>query len=344
MLLTLLASHNISSREWIIREYDHEVRGNTIIKPLQGKLTQQTHGDATIIKPLRDSYKGITLTTDVNPYFTSRNPYWGACSAVDEIYRNLISVGSCPDSLADCLNFGNPEKPERLGELHEACRGIGYMARELKLPFISGNVSLYNETSKGPIPPTPTLLGIGLIPDIRKAVTVEFKKKDNPVYVIGHTKKEMGGSVYYHALNIDGGSVPRSDPHILMETGHRIKQCIDRGIIRACHDVSQGGIGTCLSEMVIGGEGATVCLYSLGDLRSDIKLFSESNTRWIIEVDRQETSDFEKIMKGITLQKIGNVGGDHLTIYDNEKMEKIIDLPKNKLVNAWKNTLWTIMG
>jgi len=344
MLLTLLSSPNISSREWVVREYDHEVRGNTIIKPLQGKISQQTHGDAIIIKPLSDSYKGIALTTDVNPYFTSRNPYWGACSAVDEVYRNLISVGSWPDSLADCLNFGNPEKPDRLGELHEVCRGIGYMAKELKLPFISGNVSLYNETANGSVPPTPALLGIGLISDVRNAVTVEFKETENPIYVIGHTKKEMGGSEYYHALNINMGSVPRSEPQVLWKSGQRIKQCMDKGIIRACHDVSHGGIGICLSEMVIGGLGAVVCLYSLGDLRSDMKLFSESNSRWIVEVDKKETRDFEKIMTGSTLQKIGNVGGERLTIYDNETMDKVIDLPKSKLVDAWKNTLWNIMG
>ena len=344
MLLTLLSSPNISSREWVVREYDHEVRGNTIIKPLQGKISQQTHGDAIIIKPLSDSYKGIALTTDVNPYFTSRNPYWGACSAVDEVYRNLISVGSWPDSLADCLNFGNPEKPDRLGELHEVCRGIGYMAKELKLPFISGNVSLYNETANGSVPPTPALLGIGLISDVRNAVTVEFKETENPIYVIGHTKKEMGGSEYYHALNINMGSVPRSEPQVLWKSGQRIKQCMDKGIIRACHDVSHGGIGICLSEMVIGGLGAVVCLYSLGDLRSDMKLFSESNSRWIVEVDKKETRDFEKIMTGSTLQKIGNVGGERLTIYDNETMDKVIDLSKSKLVDAWKNTLWNIMG
>jgi phosphoribosylformylglycinamidine synthase len=343
-LLMLLASPNISSREWVIREYDHEVRGNTIIKPLQGEISRQTHGDATIIKPLPNSYQGIALTTDVNPYFTAHHPYWGACSTVDETYRNLISVGSQPDSLADCLNFANPEKPKRLGEMREACRGIGDMARELKLPFISGNVSFYNETPDGPIPPTPTILGIGIIPDVRKAVTVEFKDTKNPIYIIGQTKKEMGGSEYYHALQIPGGIVPRSNPHVLHEYSKGLKKCIDTGIIRACHDVSNGGIGTCLSEMVIGGKGAIICLYPLGNLRSDIKLFSESNTRWIVEIEKKKTQDFENIMKKSVFHKIGEVGGERLTIYDNEKMDTIIDLPRNTLVNAWKEELWKIMG
>ena len=166
-LIKLLSSPNISSKEWVIRQYDHEVRGNTTIKPLQGKLGFETHGDSTVLKPLEDSFRGLAVTANVNPRFMERDSYWGACSAIDETCRNLASVGAKPDSLCDCLNFGNPEKPERMGEFYEACWGLGDMARELKLPFVSGNVSFYNESIKTAVPPTPEILGIGFVTDIR---------------------------------------------------------------------------------------------------------------------------------------------------------------------------------
>ena len=166
VLKKLLQSHNIASKEWVIRQYDHEVRGNTVIKPLQGKIGFETHGDSTVLKPLENSYRGLAVTANINPRFMERDPYWGACSSIDETCRNLVSVGAIPDALLDCLNFGNPEKPERMGEFWEACRGIGDMARGLKLPFMSGNVSFYNESVKTAVPPTPEIMGIGIVKDI----------------------------------------------------------------------------------------------------------------------------------------------------------------------------------
>jgi phosphoribosylformylglycinamidine synthase len=154
-LKKLLSSSNIASKEWVIRQYDHEVRGNTAVKPLQGRLNQESHGDAAVVKPLDDSWKGLAVTADVNPRFMEVNPFWGACSAVDEMCRNLVSVGARPDSIVDCLNFGNPEKPERMGEIYETCRGIGDMAKQLGIPFASGNVSMYNESAFQSVPPTP---------------------------------------------------------------------------------------------------------------------------------------------------------------------------------------------
>ncbi|GAG32487.1 unnamed protein product, partial [marine sediment metagenome] len=211
-LKNLLSSTNIASKDWVIRQYDHEVQGHTVIKPLQGKLGAESHGDATVLKPLEGSFKGLAITADVNPRFMERHPYWGACSAVDEICRNLVAVGAQPDSLLDCLNFGNPEKPERMGEFYEACRGLGDVARALRLPFVSGNVSFYNESVKTAVPPTPGLLGIGIVDDIRTCVTVDFKHEGNPVYLVGkQTEKELGGSEYYKTLGMDGGVVPRTD-------------------------------------------------------------------------------------------------------------------------------------
>ena len=347
ILKKLLASFNIASKEWVIRQYDHEVRGNTVIKPLQGKLGMQTHGDATVLKPLEDSFRGLAVTANVNPQFMERDAYWGACSAIDETCRNLISVGAKPDALLDCLNFGNPEKPEKMGEFYEACRGLGDTAKELNLPFMSGNVSFYNESVKTGVPPTPEIMGIGIVPDIRKCVTSELKSVENPIYIIGKdTENEMGGSEYFKLMRIDGKAVPKIDIEILKKCMNGILSAIDRGYIASCHDISEGGIGVCLSEMAIGGDlGVLVDLKNIGkNLRSDIKLFSESNDRWIIEVKKEKEIDFLKLLnkEKNPYRKLGWVKGKRLIINDGKN--KIIDLKVEELRYIWKKTIWDIMG
>ena len=346
-LKKLLASPNIASKEWVIRQYDHEVRGNTVIKPLQGKLGIETHGDATVLKPLEDSFRGIAVTANINPRFMERDQYWGACSAIDETCRNLVSVGAKPDALLDCLNFGNPEKPGKMGEFYEACRGLGESARELNLPFMSGNVSFYNESIKTSVPPTPEIMGIGIIKDIRKSITSELKGKQNPLYIIGkETEKEMGGSEYYDLLKTEGGTVPKVDLKLLKKCMKGLLSAIDKGLIQSCHDVSEGGIGVCISEMAIGGDiGAKIDISNVGPgLRSDFKLFSESNTRWIVEVKKEKQKDFEKYLKNnkTPYRKIGKTEGDKLKINNDRK--EIINLDIPILRNQWKNAIWSVMG
>ena len=347
VLKKLLASNNIASKEWVIRQYDHEVRGNTVIKPLQGKINSESHGDSTVIKPLEDSFKGLAITADINPRFMERDPFWGACSAVDEICRNLVSVGAIPDSLLDCLNFGNPEKPERMGEFYVACKGLGKMARELELPFISGNVSFYNESEKTAVPPTPGLVGIGIAHDIRKCITSDLKNEGNSLYLLGkQTELEFGGSEYYKTLNIEGSKVPRTNPKLLKSYIKTILTTINKGLVSSCHDISEGGIGVCLSEMTIGGNiGATIDLCEIdGRLRSDFKLFSESNTRWILEVKKDKDREFNKILEKekTSFIKLGESNGEKLVINDGNS--KLINLNIDNIGNIWKNTIWKTMG
>jgi phosphoribosylformylglycinamidine synthase len=343
----LLSYPNIASKEWVIRQYDHEVRGNTVIKPLQGKIGLQTHGDATVIKPLEESFRGIAVTANINPRFMERDPYNGACSAIDETCRNLVSVGAKPDSLLDCLNFGNPEKPEKMGELYEACRGLGDIAKELKLPYMSGNVSLYNESAKTSVPPTPQIMGIGIVTDITKCITSDFKSEGNLLYIVGKdTEKEMGGSEYYDIMGVDGGFVPKVDIIILKNSMNSILSSVDKKLVESCHDISEGGIGVCISEMAIGGDiGSEVDLTKISkNLRSDFKLFSESNTRWIIEIKKEKQASFERELKknntpftiiGITKRKNVLIK-DNKKIYINQKVSILRDL--------WKNSIWKIMG
>jgi len=347
ILKKILKSHNISSKEWVIRQYDHEVRGNTVIKPLQGKINFEGHGDATVIKPLENSFRGLAVTANINPRFMERDPYNGACSVIDETCRNLVSVGAKPDSVCDCLNFGNPEKPEKMGEFYEACRGLGDIARELKLPFMSGNVSFYNESIKTSVPPTPEIMGIGIVDDIRKCVTSDFKSEGNFVYLIGKkTEKEMGGSEYYKVMNVEGGIVPRANPKILKNCMKGLLSAIDKKLIESCHDVSEGGIAICLSEMAIGGNiGAEIDISKISiDLRSDFKLFSESNTRWIVEVKKEKVKEFEKNLTKLKTPylRIGKIIKDKLIIKDKDC--NLIDHNINNLCKIWKNAIWDVMG
>ena len=347
MLLRLLSSENIASKEWVIRQYDHEVQAHTVIKPLQGRINQETHGDCSVLKPLDDSYKGLAVTADVNPRFMQKNPYAGAKAAVDEVCRNLVAVGARPDSLLDCLNFGNPEKPERMGEFYEACRGLGEMARELHLPFMSGNVSFYNEAVGSSVPPTPEIMGVGIVDDIRKCVSTDLKREGSLLYLVGsETKQELGGSEYYRLMNVASGVVPTSDVHLLKQCIEGLLSAIDQGVVSTCHDASEGGIGVCICEMAIGGNiGVQVDISHIpGDLRDDMKLFSESNTRWIVEVPKGKEKEFERILSShkTPYAPIGMIQGDHIKFTNGKKM--ICSLPLKKVATAWKEGIYHIMG
>jgi phosphoribosylformylglycinamidine synthase II len=342
ILLKLLASQNIANKEWVIRLYDHEVRGNTVIKPLQGKIGKQSHGDAAVLKPLEHSYRGMALTSDVNPSFMAIEPYWGACSIIDETCRNLVAVGANPHSFADCLNFGNPEKPTQLGDFHEAVRGLGDCAKALGVPYVSGNVSFYNESGTSAVPPTPTILGVGIIDDVRKCVTVDFKRKGNPIYLIGETKSEMGGSAYLNLLGGESAIVPRVDFEVLKSSIKSLLKVIDKGLISACHDISDGGLGVTIAEMCIGGDvGAEVNISKIAELRRDIKLFSESNTRWLVEVKEGKENEFREIMV-VPHFRIGSVGGTRLIINDQEEI--LIDMDVSEVRRSWNDSIWKLMG
>jgi phosphoribosylformylglycinamidine synthase len=234
-----------------------------------------------------------------------------------------------------------------MGEFYEACRGLGDMARAIQLPFLSGNVSFYNESIKTAVPPTPELLGIGIIADIRKCVTADFKNEGNPIYIVGkQTEKELGGSEYYKTLGLEGGVVPRTDAETLKNCMDGILSSIENGYIASCHDVSEGGIGICLSEMAISGDiGADIDISEIGDgLRTDFKLFSESNTRWIAEVKRANQKDFENLIrkKNVRFYLIGETKGEKLVIQDNKNT--VISLGLDVLRHQWKSSIWDTMG
>lgn len=331
----IISSPRIGSREWIVRRYDHEVRGNTILKPLQGLVNKQTHGDAAVLKPLKGSFRGLSITSDVNPRFCRLDPFWGAASAVEEVIRNLVAVNSVPHSLADCLNFGNPEKPDRLGDFIRCCEGLYFVASSFGIPFVSGNVSFYNEGTGGTIAPTPSLLGVGIVEDVRRVVSVDLKKEGNLIYLIGETGRELGGSEYYRVLGLEGGCVPRVYPDKTKEKIDSLLEAMEGGLVESCHDLSTGGLLVAAVEMAFGGDlGVELSLEEVGDLRTDFKLFSESNGRWLVEVKEENSKEFEG---RVSSKKIGVVVKEkEVRITDGEMK---LNLSLDELRDKWNSAV-----
>ena len=307
-ILKILASPNVASKEYVIRQYDHEVRASTVLKPLQGVIGKAAHGDASVIRPRIDSWRALAIAVASTPAFTAIDPYRGGATAVDEVCRNLVSVGASPHALTDCLNFGNPEKPDRLWSFREAVRGIGTTAKALGIPIPSGNVSFYNESTRGPCPPTPVVLGVGIVEDLRQCVTSDFKRAGDPVVLVGSTQADLGGSEY---LRLRGGTapVPSVDPMGLRASMDHLLRAIREGTVAAAHDLSHGGLAIAAAEMCLGGDvGADLKTTAMDPMRWDIQLFSESNGRWLIEVAGHRYDEFTHLMEGIPATYLGTTG------------------------------------
>jgi len=276
------------------------------------------------------------------------DPYRGGKGCIDETFRNLVAVGAKPHALTDCLNFGNPEKPDRLGEVREAVRGMGEVAKALNVPIPSGNVSLYNESSNGVcILPTPMVIGTGLIADSGKAVSADLKGKGNSLYLVGDTKDEMGGSLLFRKFGGSGGDVPDVDTANLKKLMGKMLRAMDAGLAESCHDPSDGGFAVAMAEMCIaGGIGAVIDLSKIkgADL---VKLYSESNTRWIVEVAKENEKAFKGIF-GKNAVLIGKTGGARLKMTAGTRL-KIrdtagIDISVRDLSAAWKEPIGKIMS
>lgn len=290
-LLRLLKHPNIRSKESVIRLYDHEVKGGTVIKPLVGAAN---HGpsDATVLSPNPRKPQGVTLSHGICPQYGEIDPYAMAFAAVDEAVRNAVAVGTDPDRIAILDNFcwGNPTLPDRLGSLLETSRACHDAALEYGTPFISGKDSLYNEYTddqgqKHAIPGTLLISAVGIVPDIQKTVTMDFKQAGNLIFVLGDTKDELGQSHFALEYNLRGGTVPQPTSKPL-EQFRKLHQAIQKGWIKACHDISEGGLAVALAEMSIAGRcGAEVNIYPLSSsLSIQALLFSETLSRFVLEV------------------------------------------------------------
>ncbi len=335
-LLKVLAAPNVASKEIVVRQYDHEVRAATVIKPLHGKIGKSSHGDAAVVRPLVTSYRALGIACASTPQFTAIDPYRGGATAVDEVCRNLVAVGARPHSLTNCLNFGNPEKADRLGYLREAARGIGTTAQKLGLPIPSGNVSLYNESVLGPVPPTPVVMGVGIVEDFRTCVTSDLKAKGNPVYLVGETRQELGGSEYFRAFGGSSGVAPDVDVDALRGGIDGVLAAIREGNVAACHDLSHGGFAVAAAEMCLGGDlGLELDLGGLDPLRLDFLLFSETNARWLVEVKHGHEDRFAKRFQ-IPAAKLGTVTDGTLHI---RRGRESLEVPVGEMRDVWAHAL-----
>jgi phosphoribosylformylglycinamidine synthase II len=338
----LLLLPSIASKEAVVRTYDHEVKGNTALKPLQSKYGGPN--DASIIKPLSDSWKGVVISCGMNPNYGKIDPYWMAASSIDEAIRNNIAVGGRRIALLDNFTWGNPQKPDRLGSLVRACRGCYDFAKGFQTPFISGKDSLYNESPLGPVTPTLLITAVGVIPNVRKTISMELKQPGNLIYLLGRTYSELGGSRYYQLRGHIGNTVPKVRMEQAKKTMELMTKAIDSGYVRSCHDLSDGGLAVALAEMSFSGDyGVELRLNNVpraeGVGRDDLLLFSESNSRFLLEVTEKYRKDFESLMKDGMCTEVGRVKQDNFLTIFGLKDKRVVSAEIPELRRHWKGIL-----
>ncbi|KJJ83776.1 phosphoribosylformylglycinamidine synthase II [Candidatus Omnitrophus magneticus] len=349
-LIKILSSWNVASKEWIIRQYDHEVQGTSVLKPLVG-ANNDGPSDAAILQPVFTSKKGIVISNGINTNYGDIDAYWMAASAIDEALRQIVAVGGNLDRTAilDNFSWGNSKKPEQLGALTRACEACYDMAKVFGTPFISGKDSLNNEFNTGKttisIPPTLLISAVSVIDNIEKTISMDVKEPGNIFYVLGETYNELGGSEYYKMKNALGGALPRVNPVKSLKTMKALSKAVSLGLARSIHDASEGGLAVAIAEMLFaGGLGADINLVNAPKdkevTREDILLFSESNSRFIVEVQKEKTKEFEKIMQGVKIGKIGEATKKPvLIIKDFSGKKELMNVDINILKTAWKKTI-----
>ncbi len=350
-LKTLLSRLNICSKEYVIRQYDHEVQGGSVVKP----LTEDGPSDAAVIRPLLDSMEGVVVANGICPRYGDIDTYHMTACAIDEALRNHISVGGSFDHLAGLDNFcwcdpvksdKNPDGEYKLAQLVRANMALYDYTKAYGVPCISGKDSMKNDYLIGgrkiSIPPTVLFSTIGKIRDVRNAVTMDVKKPDDRVYVLGLTKEELGGSEYFASLGFIGNDVPRVNADSAKRLYIALEKAIMEGTVASCHDCSDGGLGVALSESAFSGDlGMTVELTKVpveNIRRADTILFSESQSRFVVTVAPDKVKRFEEIMKGNVFADIGVVTAQqNFTVMDGEKV--VLSEGIDKLKEAWQKTL-----
>ncbi|MEZ6047088.1 MAG: phosphoribosylformylglycinamidine synthase subunit PurL [Planctomycetaceae bacterium] len=353
-LKSILGSLNVCSKEWIIRQYDHEVQAGSVVKPLVG-VHSDGPADAAVVRPDLTSSRGLVISNGMNPCYGDFDPYWMAASAIDEAVRNCVAVGADPNRIAILDNFcwGNCEKPEVLGSLVRAALACQDVAQAFNTPFVSGKDSLNNEfsyvTESGEqktvaIPSTLLISALGQIEDVQKSVTMDLKETGNKLYLIGTTKNEMGGSHYLKVKGESGGEVPQVDLVQAPLIFNALHSAMMNSTVRSCHDLSEGGLATALAEMAFAGDlGVDVKLEKLladSELSEPVLLFSESNTRFVVEVVPEQAEAFEAIFQDLPLALLGEVTNNkEVVIYGGNSGSPVISANIDDLKTTWKKPL-----
>jgi phosphoribosylformylglycinamidine synthase len=343
-LLKILASWNVCSKEWIVRQYDHEVQGGSVLKPLVG-VCEDGPGDAAVVAPIMGSTRGFAVGCGINPRYGDLDPYWMAASAIDEAVRNVVAVGADPSRVALLDNFcwGNTDRPEVLGSLVRAAEACRDVALAYGAPFISGKDSLKNEFHGSGrhivIPPTLLISALGIVPDVRRCVSMDAKTPGNVLFLLGQTKDERGGSHEFLVRGLSGGPVPKVDLAQAPRIFRALHQAMRQGLIRSCHDLSEGGLAVALAEMCFaGGLGAEVRLPRI-ELAPEAALFSESNTRFLLEILPDAETALSQLFAGLPLAKLGVVACEPRLKIAGSAGEPLIDVAIEELKGAWQRPI-----
>jgi len=347
-LMALLGSPNIASKEWVVRQYDHEVQGGTVLKPLVG-VREDGPGDACVVTPVLGSKRGIVVACGLNPCYSDVDPYAMAASAVDEALRQVVAVGGRRENTALLDNFcwGNTDKPDRLGGFVRAAWACYDVAKAYETPFISGKDSLNNEyaTAEGTIviPGCVLISALCVIEDVGKTVSMDLKGAGNLLYVIGVTRRELGGSHYWKLAGAVGECVPRVDAEMGRRVLDGVADAIDAGLVKSAHDCSEGGLAVAAAEMAFAGDvGAEILL---GDVpvaddvtRDDEILFSESNSRLILEVAPEAKDALEAALGDAPFACIGRTTGAKRFVVNGRGGRSVIDAALDELRASWQHT------
>jgi phosphoribosylformylglycinamidine synthase subunit PurSL len=354
-LLELMGRWNVCSKEFLIRQYDHEVQGSTIVKPLAG-FSNDGPNDAAVLRPVPDRFRGVAVGCGIIPRYSDLDTYWMMAAAIDEAVRNIVSVGGDPDYMAGLDNFcwcdpvqseKTPDGEYKLAQLVRANKALYDVSTIYRIPCISGKDSMKNDyqigNTKISIPPTVLFTAFGIVPDIRRSITSDFKSANDAIYLVGVTKDETGGSEYYAARGFVGNKVPRLDPEQAIQTYRALHRAIASGLVASCHDLSDGGLGVALAESAFsGGFGADIRLSELGleDVRrDDTALFSESTSRFLVSVREENCSAFESALNGRPFARIGSTTKNNRLVIKGLTGRTVLDLDIYDLKGAWQKPL-----
>lgn len=322
ILKTMLEIPDLASKKWIYEQYDSQVMNDTI----------SINGDSALVR-IHGTQKALALTCDCTPRYVEADPFMGSMQAVVETYRNICATGAKPLAITNCLNFGNPQKPEIMGQIVRAINGISSACKYLDYPVVSGNVSLYNETDSLAIKPTPAIGGVGLLKDLNKRCDIKFKEIDDEIYLIGDCLGHLSCSLYQREILkiIANTNPPIVDLKIEKNHGEFIREIIDNSLINSCHDVSDGGLLIALFEMAnlqLGLELDISSIKSNSKLSDEEILFGEDQGRYIISLNSKKVKELQKKADkaNIKIYKIGKVINKKI-IFNNDS-ELLSDLIK----------------
>ena len=341
VLLDILSHENMASREPIFEQYDKQVQGRVHTETGQADSGVMAHFNSEKY-PEEIRNVGIALSTDHNPRYGLIDPYWGGVNAVVEAMRNVAAVGATPHAITDCLCFGNPEKPYQMWEFVESVRGVADACHAITLkdnpddatPIIAGNVSFYNESKNGAIPPSPIVSCLGRLKNVNKTVPMHFQKADSVILMAGERKDELGGSIYYSLHDELGTNVPEPDFEDVKNQIYALTDCIDDCLILSCHDISDGGVSSSLAEMTFGnGIGCDVEIKT--NLSPDKILFSETGG-FILEVSAHNVIRVSEVFSEYG-QTIFNIGKTNFS--NSIKLNRVINLDLDKAKDAWDDGL-----